>query len=100
MSVRFHIGWTSDASCPAQTGKKMPRLNGYRNSNRSDRSAQTGAQTMRLRGGSSKRLPQPSMAIYRFSSAAGLSSFLGIRSFNVPSSNLALISSCLTASPI
>jgi len=27
--IDFHIGWTSDASCPAWPGKKMPRLNCY-----------------------------------------------------------------------
>ena len=42
---------------------------------------------------------QPSIAIYFASFVSGIASFLGIESLSVPSSNLALISSCFTSSP-
>lgn len=44
------------------------------------------------------RLFQPSMAIYLLSSTAGFT-FFGTLIFRIPSSNLALISSWVTASP-
>lgn len=45
------------------------------------------------------KIVYPSIGIYLLSSMTGFASFFGTDTFKMPSSNLALISSCKTSSP-